>query len=180
MAIIRGFALLAVGLLLTACSLAGGGHGASATASARAGFGGPSPAASVPVWPSVSSSPSASSALSVSDVSEAEFRTPSGNIFCSLTESAVRCDIVKKSWTPPAKPADCDLDFGNGLFIDRGRAGVTCAGDTLIGVTQLPLAYGESLRAGSVLCTSANSGLTCRDETTGRGFTLATSRYSLF
>jgi hypothetical protein len=108
------------------------------------------------------------------------FRTPSKNIFCSLTESAVRCDIVKKTWIPPTKPADCELDWGNGMYISSGKAGMTCAGDTLIGSSQQALEYGNAYRSGTVLCESESTGLTCRDEKTGRGFTLAAARYSIF
>jgi hypothetical protein len=108
------------------------------------------------------------------------FHTPSKNIYCSLTRSTVRCDIAQKSWRPPAKPADCQLDWGNGMFIDAGKAGITCTGDTLIGAATEILPYGRGLRSGSVLCTSESAGLTCKDEKSGRGFTLAMARYSIF
>jgi hypothetical protein len=159
------FALALVGLTVAACSSgpsdspAGGG----VTPSARAGLGG-----------------APSSAVDISDVGEATFRTPSNNIVCSLTSSAVRCDILRKTWTPPAKPADCELDWGNGMYIEAGRAGMTCTGDTLLGSAKDTLAYGKGLRSGTVACESANTGLTCRDEKTGRGFTLAVARYSIF
>jgi hypothetical protein len=162
---VAGPALAAVGLALAACTPdSGSGSGPSTPpASAHAGFGGP-----------------ASPALAISDVSEAMFQTPSKNIFCALTKSAVRCDILRKTWTPPAKPADCELDWGNGMHIDAGQAGMTCAGDTLIGSAQQTLEYGKGLRSGTVECESVSSGLTCRDEKTGRGFTLAVARYSIF
>lgn len=160
---IRGFACLVAVAALFACDGGGDPSAHSSTASARAGFGGP-PAAS-PV---------------VSEVGEIFFQTPSKNIFCSLADSKVRCDIVHKSWTPPPKPSGCELDWGNGMYIEAGKAGVTCTGDTLIGSAKGTLEYGRAYRSGSVLCDSESMGLTCRDEQTGRGFTLAVARYSIF
>jgi hypothetical protein len=133
----------------------------SAPPSARVGFGG----RQLPV---------------VTQVQQATFRTPSKNIFCDLTSSSVRCDIVRKTWQPPAKPADCELDWGNGLFLESGEAGVTCTGDTLIGAAKRTLEYGTALRAGDIQCESESSGLTCTSDKTGHGFTLAAARYTLF
>jgi len=148
-------------LAVAACSSGGGGKPASsALPSAHAGFGDP--------------------VASVTSVTEAFFQTPSKNIVCDLSPSAVRCDIIHKSWSPPAKPSSCELDWGNGMYISAGKAGFTCAGDTLIGSAKVTLEYGYADRSGSVLCTSESSGLTCKDEKTGRGFTLAVARYSLF
>jgi hypothetical protein len=166
MALIRKLAALALCGALTGCSLTHGtgSGGPSALPSARAGFGG------APSSPAV-----------VSEVEEAIFHTPSRNIFCALTKSAVRCDILHKTWRPPPKPADCELDWGFGLFLERGKAGIICAGDSVIGATpQETLAYGRALRSGDVVCASESSGLTCKDQKTGGGFTLASARYSLF
>jgi len=113
-------------------------------------------------------------------VDEAFFQTPSGNISCVLNRSLARCDIVRKTWQPPAKPADCDFDWGNGAYVENGKAGVTCTSDTLIGAAKSTLAYGDSLRAGAFQCDSRSSGVTCRQSETGHGFTLASARYALF
>ncbi|MCO8271907.1 hypothetical protein M1L60_15030 [Actinoplanes sp. TRM 88003] len=166
---IRG--LVAVALLgaLSGCSLfessteGGSGAGPTSTPSANVGFGGPTSARTAPAV-----------------VDEAMFRTPSQNIACALTESEVRCDIVRKTWKPPAKPADCELDWGNGLVVSGGEATFTCAGDTLVGTSETTLEYGQALRSGTVRCDSDSAGLTCKDDETGHGFTLAQSRYTLF
>ncbi|MBU2662193.1 hypothetical protein KOI35_01600 [Actinoplanes bogorensis] len=166
MAVIRGILVLALLGVLSGCSLfesAGSSASPTPTASAKVGFGGPGPE---PVIPTT--------------VDEAMFKTPSQNIACALTASDVRCDIVRKSWTPPAKPADCDLDWGNGLVVSGGKVVFTCAGDTVIGSSDQTLEYGQALRAGSVRCDSESSGLTCKDEETGHGFTLATAAYKIF
>ena len=167
MALNRGIPLVALlSLAIAACSSDGGSGGTpsrTTVASAHAGFGAPSAASIV-----------------VTEVDEVFFQTPSKNIFCDLSASAVRCDIITKSWSPPAKPSSCELDWGYGMHITAGKAGFTCAGDTLIGTATVTLEYGHADRSGSVRCTSQSSGLTCRDEKTGRGFTLAIARYSLF
>jgi hypothetical protein len=165
MALFRTLAALALCGALAGCSLArgAGSGGPSTLPSAHEGFGGPP-----------------SSAAVVSDVDEAAFRTPSRNIVCVLTKSAVRCDIIHKTWQPPSKPADCELDWGFGLHIDAGKAGMTCAGDSVIGTAEETLAYGRGLRSGDVVCTSESTGLTCKDQKTGSGFILAAAHYSLF
>ncbi|WP_157437156.1 DUF6636 domain-containing protein [Actinoplanes subtropicus] len=163
MALNRGIPLVALLLSVAACSSAGGGKPTSSLPSAHAGFGGPSAAPVV-----------------VTDVGEVFFRTPSKNIFCDLSASAVRCDIVRKTWSPPTKPSTCELDWGNGMYIQGGKAGFTCTGDTLIGSASQTLEYGHADRSGSVRCTSESAGLTCVDEKTGRGFLLAVARFSLF
>jgi len=113
-------------------------------------------------------------------VDEAIFRTPSKNIACALTSKSVRCDIVNKSWQPPPKPADCQLDWGFGVFLENGQAGFLCAGDTVAGAATTTLAYGNALRSGVLLCDSESVALRCVDEKTGHGFTLAVAQYTLF
>jgi hypothetical protein len=167
MALNRGIPLVALlSLAVAACSSGGGGTPSSSLPPAHAGLGAPASSAAAPIM--------------VTDVDEVFFQTPSKNIFCDLSPSAVRCDMVHKSWSPPVKPSSCELDWGNGMHITAGKAGFTCAGDTLIGTAAETLAYGHADRSGSVRCTSQSSGLTCEDEKTGRGFSLAVSRYSLF
>jgi hypothetical protein len=119
-------------------------------------------------------------APSVTEVDDAIFRTPSKNIACALTSKSVRCDILRKDWKPPPKPADCVLDWGFGVFIENGRANFICAGDSVIGAATTTLAYGKALRSGHLLCDSESVALRCSDETTGHGFTLAVAQYSLF
>src|SRR5689334_22167241 len=164
MALNRGIPLVAMlcSMVVAGCSGGGGGKPSSSVpSSAHAGFGAAAP-------------------IVVTETDEVFFRTPSKNIICDLNPSEVRCDILHKSWSPPAKPSSCELDWGNGMYISAGKAGFTCAGDSLIGVAGETLEYGHADRSGSVLCTSESSGLTCKDEKTGRGFTLAVARYSLF
>ncbi|MEV6848380.1 DUF6636 domain-containing protein [Actinoplanes sp. NPDC051411] len=116
----------------------------------------------------------------VSVVTEANFQSPSKNITCDLTTGAVRCEIVKRDWQPPPRPASCQLGWGHGMSIANGKADFVCAGDTVIGTASEVLPYGSALRAGSVQCYSGNAAMRCIDETSQHGFTLAVADYNLF
>jgi hypothetical protein len=172
MAVARGWAglcgvLTLVGAL-TACSASGEPDPRPTT---RAAFGDAPASASVPP-----SAVSPSSAV----VDAANFVSPSGNIGCYLDESGARCDIVRKNWQPPPAPADCELDWGNGISVhQREEATFTCAGDTVLGGKE-KLAYGKSLRAGDFTCSSDSKAMRCENTESGHGFTLAVEQYNLF
>lgn len=107
------------------------------------------------------------------------FTSPTGNIGCVIDRRSVRCDISERDWEPPPKPAGCDLDFGQGISLDAGGPpAFICAGDTTLGAGE-PLPYGQSIAAGLLRCESAESGMTCRDVETGRGFTISQQAYEL-
>jgi hypothetical protein len=123
------------------------------------------------------------------DVEFTHFASPSGNIACVITSSGdgelvargVRCDIDERDWSPPARPADCQLDYGHGVLLGVGEsAQLLCAGDTTIGSDSEPLAYGDAITAGPLRCESAQSGITCRDVESGHGFSISREAYQLF
>jgi hypothetical protein len=110
------------------------------------------------------------------------FTSPSGNIGCIIDRKSVRCDVQKRQWDPPARPDSCNenVDYGQGISLSAGGAPeFVCAGDTTLG-SGPALAYGESIGAGLLRCDSAESGMTCRDVETGRGFTISIEAYKLF
>jgi hypothetical protein len=114
------------------------------------------------------------------------FHSPSGNVGCKISPTGVRCDIDQRDWSPPPRPADCRLDFGQGIAIGVGEeAHFVCAGDTVrvlppYGGAGEPLAYGEAITAGPMRCESAESGMTCRDVGSGRGFSISREAYQPF
>lgn len=108
------------------------------------------------------------------------FTSPTGNVGCMLDPTFVRCDIAERDWEPPPRPADCEFDYGQGIGMSAGAPPeFVCAGDTALGGGEA-LAYGASVSAGSLSCDSAESGITCRDADTGRGFTVAREAYQVF
>jgi len=150
---------------LAACS-SGGGSNQSASSSTTTGATAPPP----------------TTRPKVSDQQLSAFRAPSGNIGCELAATQVaRCDIREHSWTPPPKPANCDLDWGFGVQVaTTGEAGFVCAGDTALDPSSAVLAYGQRARQGSFVCDSAEAGVTCTNDATGRGFFLSRESYKFF
>jgi enamine deaminase RidA (YjgF/YER057c/UK114 family) len=125
-------------------------------------------------------SPAPSAAVTREITASYDFVTPSKNIGCFMSPEAARCDIAEKKWKAPAKPADCDLDWGNGVSVGAdGEATIVCAGDTVMGASQT-LPYGEAVRVGDFVCTSAQTGVRCTNEPTGHGFMLSRQSYDLF
>ena len=108
------------------------------------------------------------------------FKSPSQNIGCALAVGYARCDINRRDWSPPPKPASCDVDYGQGLTISRNgsRGRFVCAGDTVLG-GRVTLRYGRSLRRGSITCTSRLSGVTCKNRR-GHGFRISRGGYRRF
>lgn len=163
-------AAAAAALVLAAgCTPSGQRSSPTPTPAASAGFGDRDPAPATP-----------SGAVTREIVASYDFVTPSKNIGCFMSADSARCDIAKKSWKAPPQPADCDLAWGNGLSVDAdGRAAFVCAGDTVMGGSQT-LPYGESVRVGDLVCSSAETGVRCTDEPSGHGFRLSRQSYDLF
>jgi hypothetical protein len=110
------------------------------------------------------------------------FRSPSGNIGCIMFEGGARCDISKRDWSPPARPARCpeQVDFGQGLSVDHtGRASFVCAGDTALDPSGTTLDYGEASELGGTQCISRSEGITCANHS-GHGFFISIHSYKLF
>jgi len=110
------------------------------------------------------------------------FETPSHNIGCFVSAHDARCDIRKRSWSPPPEPKSCikiGLDYGQGIVVGPSGAEFICAGDTALG-GPVVLPYNSSARRGTLLCISRTNGVTCRNEANGHGFLLARERYRIF
>lgn len=110
------------------------------------------------------------------------FRSPSGNIGCVLSEGGTRCDIRKRDWSPPPRPAKCphQVDYGQGLEVDRlGQAEFVCAGDTALDPGASALSYGTASEVGGSECISRKNGVTCVNQA-GHGFFLSVQSYQVF
>ncbi|MCV7154383.1 hypothetical protein H7I57_24980 [Mycobacterium pyrenivorans] len=109
-----------------------------------------------------------------------DIRSPSGNIGCLLTPTGVGCNIRERDWSPPPRPANCRLEYARIAVSRGGPAHFVCAGDTVLDPGAEPLAYGEKVIVGVMRCESAESGITCRDDESGHGFTISRESYNLF
>jgi hypothetical protein len=111
----------------------------------------------------------------------AQFSSPSENIGCVVVSGGARCDIAHRDWSPPPRPANCPLDYGQGIAVGRhGHAGFVCAGDTALDPNGPTLAYGRKLDAFGFTCRSAVSGMTCASNRSGHGFFISIQRYRIF
>lgn len=127
-----------------------------------------------------STAPSSSTtAAPVGDHGPEQFQSPSGNIGCFVDASGARCDIRQRSWTPPPKPAACDLDYGQGIEVSSDHADFVCAGDTTLGAGP-PLPFGSSSQRGVFICESASAGMTCHETRHGHGFFISRESFRLF
>jgi hypothetical protein len=120
------------------------------------------------------------------------FKTPSRNIVCGYGidqhgRASMECGI-KSGLKPPPRRIHCDAgdpsDKRIGLT-DTGRAvPVRCAGDPGPLLPQIEakarvLAYGTKVRIGRITCSSAITGLTCRNSS-GHGFFMSRLSWRLF
>ncbi|MDO4897263.1 MAG: hypothetical protein Q3971_07860 [Moraxella sp.] len=114
------------------------------------------------------------------------FKSPTGNIVCvgdTSVVGGVECHIKSVSRYTTTKPKDCDLDWGHTFFVGRtGRSEVSCHGDvppSLDASGHRTLAYGKTIRGNGWSCTSAKSGMTCKNQS-GHGFKLSKANQRVF
>ena len=117
------------------------------------------------------------------------FQTPSRNIICdgivadvghTFMECGIKSGLVGARASTGCKPGDSGQ---NRVYVPaRGRGALTlCAGDPgpFLYVHAPVLRYGQAWRGGGITCTSARSGLTCRNRG-GHGFFLSRQHWRVF
>ena len=132
--------------------------------------------------------------MSADKVQIGHFKTPSSNIVCDYfvfvgsraPESGVGC-VIKSGLrpAPPRRPCGQDGGYaGDRVFLGRtGRVQVpSCAGDpgpyVYVDVAKV-LGYGKTWSGGGIRCTSAITGVTCRNKS-GHGFFLSRENWRAF
>ena len=116
-----------------------------------------------------------------------EFKSPSGNILCSLSDydnvRSVRCDIIEKDGKVPIQPApaDCEDDWGNMFTVpSSGPAALECAGDLVANPESAKvLKYGDVINKYGITCQSEKAGMTCINRD-GHGFIVSRATQKLF
>lgn len=164
--------LLLLVLLVQRATNGGGEPGAAAT---------PTASATTTEDATAEPAPSASAPAEVDDVEEEPtyFASPSGNIACVITADSADCVIASFSYEPQ-DAAQCDGDAaGDHLRVEEAGSSMPC--DPLVVAGDVPpLDYGEQVAAHGFTCDSEESGVTCRHDATGYGFSVARAAYDLF
>ncbi|WP_130414206.1 DUF6636 domain-containing protein [Xylanimonas ulmi] len=107
----------------------------------------------------------------------ATFASPTGNITCEISADAATCSIAQLAQQPA--PSDtCDGTVGNRVSVTAQGAILTPCVPTAQQPQPAPadmskLDYGQSVTQGQFTCTSERTGMQCRDDKTGKGFSLA-------
>jgi hypothetical protein len=111
------------------------------------------------------------------------FRSPSGNIGCYLTTEQAHCEIAEYNFALPPEPPSCDLDWVAALKVGTGAEAAPtiggCQSDTVLGAEDV-LPYDTFTVLGDFACLSQETGMSCWNLTTRRGFTLSRAAYVLF
>ncbi|SMX64359.1 DUF6636 domain-containing protein [Brevibacterium antiquum] len=101
------------------------------------------------------------------------FKSPSGNISCTIDSDRSRCVISSFDYTAGEKPDDCQLDNWGGVVVANEKgAGFSCREAPENSGPARVLGYGESITAEGMTCTSTREGMTCKSDETGVGFTI--------
>lgn len=136
-----------------------------------------SPSPSGTRGPSASSTPSARPAVTLVDsafVDRGSFRTPSGNILCALEERFAGCSVVVHDWSAPPDEEGCTADDEAGTVrLNGSKVSVATDCYTLAEKDAAVLNYGSGVELDGVRCVSEESGVTCLDTTTRKGFTVS-------
>ena len=110
------------------------------------------------------------------------FESEDGKVGCYMNGQGVRCDVKKPEWQAPPKPADCDLDWGQGVSVSRhGMADFVCAGDTTLDPRHDVLEAGDKIKTGRFKCKArSESEVKCLNKRTGDGFAVSRAEVRLF
>lgn len=107
------------------------------------------------------------------------FVLPSGNIWCSMTQTSATCTIKQFSFAPPTPPPGCTGTVGPVFTVTADGAGQPCVPEVPSRPDDAPvLEYGQASTIGDVTCYSSRNGATCRHNPTGQGFSVARAGYT--
>jgi hypothetical protein len=123
--------------------------------------------------------------------------TPTGNIFCrvfgaadpaslpktfdqKLNTTDLICEVKEISATIPAKPKDCEFDWGYRFTVsERGQARRACYSDVLYSPSMKRLEYGQTRKIAGFTCDLTTARLRCVN-LDKRGFELSRAVQKFF
>ena len=105
----------------------------------------------------------------------AGFQSEDHKVGCYISGQGARCDVRNPKWTPPPKPADCELDWGFGVAVGRhGPADYVCAGDTTLDRGHPELAVGKKQKQGRFKCKALDvATIKCVNKRNHEGFVVS-------
>ena len=115
------------------------------------------------------------------------FQTPSGNILCYVDNSAsvldMTCLIRQAQWPMPKLVGDsCDMDLVRALVVAPDldpQAIAICHSDVFWPYPAPTVSYGTTWQVEGFTCQIEQTGVTCTDSRTGRGYSVARAGYTL-
>lgn len=115
----------------------------------------------------------------------AEFASPSGNIVCAITSADVTCSIAQLNQQPaPVEGCEGTVGYRVTLSAETGEVSLPCVPADAQPKPAEPstqkLEYTQSVTQGQFTCTSADTGMSCKDDTTGKGFSIAKAGIGTF
>jgi hypothetical protein len=111
------------------------------------------------------------------------FRSPTGNIRCWAGHGALHCSLAHADYAASLQAACGRIDWHGFELPPRRRGAPTCSGGILyVPQRERPvfrlLPYGRTWRSGPFACSSARTGVTCRNRG-GHTLVLSRERYRL-
>ena len=110
------------------------------------------------------------------------FQTEDGKVGCYMSGKGARCDVKGPKWQAPPQPASCELDWGQGVAVDRhGAADYVCAGDTTLDPNHPELAAGDKIKRGRFRCKAKDaSTVKCVNTRNRHGFVVSRDTVDVF
>ncbi|MEU6587516.1 DUF6636 domain-containing protein [Nocardia sp. NPDC046763] len=107
-----------------------------------------------------------------------QFRTPSGNIGCTVSATTAACEISQHDYATPPRPENCHLQYGDRLVLENtGVVDFHCHGDRLVESTAAVLDYGTNVTVGGLTCLSTTDYVECAGA--GHSFRLSRQAYTI-
>lgn len=132
-------------------------------------------------------SPTSTQAVTAPDdaLDLAEFQTPSGNIWCTISDAAAVCQINEIEYQPPQIEGCADNELaGKVIQVSAEGSEYVCPEGNIAGASRgdravLEYEPEQTTAVGDFMCTSTMSGVTCVNLSTGASFTITRNGPSL-